>query len=145
MSFKIWQDQVSAISKKISLLQQSASKDLENGYRARANSTLAKLRDEERLRSKLIEEQPESTVSSTPPIKSNLIPAVLATLIELCSVAALMLHRLLKDRKSTEIGPSANIEPELAKRKPKADANKKLYKTLSPPSDSPVAQLALNI
>ncbi|GAB2514538.1 hypothetical protein GCM10008940_16270 [Microbulbifer agarilyticus] len=145
MSFKIWQDQVSAVSKQISLLQQSASKDLANGYRARANSTLAKLRDEERLRSKLIAEPPKSTVSSAPPLTSNLIQATLAALIELCAIAALMLPRQLKDHQSADISPSANIEPEPVKRQPKADADKKLYKTLSPTSDSPAAQLALNI
>ena len=145
VTFKVWQDQVSAVSKQISLLQQSASKDLENGYRARANSTLTKLRDEERLRSKLIAEQPESTVSSAPAIKSNLIGATLATLIELCAIAALMLSRLLKDHQTAEISPSANIAPEPVKSQPKASVDKKLYKTLSPTSDSPGAQLALKI
>ncbi|MFI2811186.1 hypothetical protein [Microbulbifer sp. JSM ZJ756] len=130
-SFKIWQDQVSAVSKQISLLQQSASKDLENGYRARANSTLAKLRDEERLRSKLIAEQPESTVSSAPPITLNLTQATLAALIELCAIAALMLSRLLNDHQSADIRLSANIASKSAKRQPIADADKKLYKTLS--------------
>ncbi|WP_226703427.1 hypothetical protein [Microbulbifer elongatus] len=145
MNFKIWQDQVSAVSKQISLLQQSASKDLENGYRARANSTLAKLREQDRLRSQHLAGRPENIVSSAMPIEPKLMFAILATLIELCAIAALMLPRLLKRHQSTEIRPSANIKPDSGRSHPETGPPKKPYKTLSSTYGSPAAQLQLNI
>jgi len=85
------QAQLEAAGERIALLQDSAARDLEHGYRARANATLAALEAVERERDQLIAQLEAKPASAGEPVAPALVYSVLAALIEVCAVAALVL------------------------------------------------------
>jgi len=103
---RAWEAQLTAISERITLLQQSAAVDLENGYRARANDTLTRLSKAEQERALLLTESPVAQGQSTQPIRPQVLYSIVAALIELCAIAALVLPQMaVEPPRVTGTGP----------------------------------------
>lgn len=166
--YQLWHDQLASLSDRITLLHSSASKDLENGYRARANATLATLDEVERQRARLMSERPQQVTDAQSPIDSRWIFRILALLIELCAITGLVVPRLLAQKrkrrhnlikkKHTRTKPAdgraagskkqhrhEQSSPVDIKHLPEDGESKNLYKTLGAQKGSSASQLAFNM
>ena len=170
--YQLWQNQLSSLSTRIALLQDSASRDLDNGYRSRANTTLAAIEKAERKRSSLMSQRPQQIVTPQLPIDSRLTYAVLALLIEICAIAGLTVPRLLstkptrRKRRRDTTAKRRPVEPSnggntgetgsnrgsgqttKAHREDRSTAEKNrkdLYKTTGAQNGSPAPQMPLNL
>lgn len=166
--YQLWHDQLVSLSDRITLLQRSASKDLENGYRARANSTLATLAEVERQRVSVMSERPQQVIDAQSPVDSRWIFSILAMLIELCAITGLVVPRLpaQKSKRRRNLGKKKRTRTEPAdgkaggskkqhrheqsspvdiKHLPEDGESKNLYKTLGGQKGSSASQLAFNV
>lgn len=106
--YQVQQAQLEAIGKRIVLLQESAARDIEHGYRARANDTLESLEEVEQERKQLVTQLAAKPGNTGKPVAPGLVYSILAALIEVCAVAALVLpgKYLLADRNRDFRSPS---------------------------------------
>ena len=166
--YQLWHDQIASLSDRITLLHSSASKDLENGYRARANATLATLEEVERQRARVMSERPQQVTDAQSPIDARWIFSILALLMELSIITGLVAPRLLAQKrkrrpylskkKHTRTAPAdgkaagskkqhrhEQSSPVDIKHLPEDGEGKNLYKTLGAQKGSSASQLAFNM